>query len=346
MKLKTNWLKRTYFSLTATAALAFAGLSANAHSETVLNAVFYQPDGNPIVELSREALEMVSEETDGRVKFRIYPSSTLVPTTEMANAVDNGTAFMAVWYMPYMSKTIPLFDIETVPVWTAGTCDAIVDTYENGLNDLYSEALANQGMPNVQVAGVSMCLPRVLGTTKTPVQVPDDVKGLRIRSVAAESEMFAEIGANPVNMTNDQVYEALSRGIVDGMTNAFNVMDERKDLEMIKYVVNTDLTWVLMHVIYNESMLDKLDEKDREIVQKGMKQVANYVREGLDKRSEHSKETAPERYDVTVHQPNDNERKLWLAAAESTRQKFESKADGDEFIKRGLDLVHTYNPVD
>src|SRR5690625_7019526 len=144
MKLKANWLKRTHFFPTRRSSDLFAGLSANAHSETVLNAVFYQPDGNPIVELSREALEMVSEETDGRVKFRIYPSSTLVPTTEMANAVDNGTAFMAVWYMPYMSKTIPLFDIETVPVWTAGTCDAIVGAYQDGCNALFLEASAEQ----------------------------------------------------------------------------------------------------------------------------------------------------------------------------------------------------------
>src|SRR5690625_7459714 len=102
MKLKANWLKRTYFSLTATAALAFAGLSANAHSETVLNAIFYQPDGNPIVELSREALEMVSEEPDGRGTFRIYHGFTLVPTTGMDKAVDNGTGCMEVVCMPYV----------------------------------------------------------------------------------------------------------------------------------------------------------------------------------------------------------------------------------------------------
>jgi len=327
-----------------TLAAATAMVAMPAQSKTVFNAAFYQPAGNPIVELTREGLQQIEKETEGRVSFKVFPSSTLVPTREMATAVDEGTAFMAVWYMPYMSKTIPLFDIETVPVWTAGTCDAIIQTYDNGLNDLYTKALGQQKMPNIRVAGVSMCLPRVLGTTKKPVKVPDDVKGLRIRSVAAEAKMFASIGANPVNMTNDQVYESLSRGIIDGMTNAFNVMDERRDLEMIKYVTNTDLTWVLMHVIYNEKMLEKLDPKDRETVKAGMKKVADHVRNGLQARSDKSVAEAPGKYNVTIHQPTPDERKLWLQAADKTRLEFEAKADSDPLIKEGLSLVHKYNP--
>ena len=315
-----------------------------AYSKTVFNAAFYQPAGNPIVELARDALNNIEKETEGRVSFKVFPSSTLVPTKEMGTAVDEGTAFMAIWYMPYMSKTIPLFNIETVPVWTAGTCEAIVNTYENGLNDLYGKALERQKMPNVKVAGVSMCLPRVLGMTDKQVKVPDDVKGMRIRSVAAEAEMFSSIGANPVNMTNDQVYEALSRGIIDGMTNAFNVMDERRDLEMIKYVTNTDLTWVLMHVIYNQKMLEKLDPKDRGIVEAGMKKVAEHVRNGLQARSDKSVSEAPGKYKVTVYQPNEAERKLWLHAADKTRLEFEAQADKDPLIKEGLSYVHKYNP--
>ncbi len=328
--------------LTLVAASSLVAMPA--HSKTVLNAAFYQPAGNPIVELARDALNQIEKETEGRVSFKVFPSSTLVPTKEMGAAVDEGTAFMAVWYMPYLSKTIPVFDIETVPVWTAGTCDAIVKTYENGLNDLYSKALARQSMPNVRVAGVSMCLPRVLGTTNKQVKVPEDVKGLRIRSVAAEADMFSSIGANPVNMTNDQVYEALSRGIIDGMTNAFNVMDERRDLEMIKYVTNTDLTWVLMHVIYNEKMLEKLDPKDRETVRAGMKKVADHVRNGLQERSDKSVAEAPGKYNVTIYQPTEAERKLWLHAADKTRHEFEAKAEKDPLIKEGLSYVHKYNP--
>jgi len=262
----------------------------------------------------------------------------------MGSAVDDGTAFMAVWYLPYMSKTIPLFDIETVPVWTAGTCDAIVSSYENGLSNLYERALARQNMKNVKVAGVSMCLPRVLGTTERQVKVPADAKGLKIRSVAAESEMFTGIGANAVNMVNDQIYESLSRGIINGMTNAFMVMDEHRHLERLKYVVNTDLSWVLMHVIYNEKMLNKVDVKDREIVKIGMKNIADHVRNGLYKKSEQSTMNAPGKYGVTIYEPTKDDRKLWAAAADKTKQTFEARADSDPLIKEGLAYVRKYNP--
>lgn len=340
---KTSISRKVWVGATVLAASSLVGMAA--HGQTVLNAAFYSPPDNRVVILAREVFDEIEKETDGRVQFKVFPSATLVAAAEMGTAVDEGTAFMATWYMPYMSKTIPLFDIETVPVWGTGTCDAIVDTYENGLNDLYSRALELQHMPNVKVAGVAYCLPRVIGTTKHPVKVPGDVKGLRLRSVAAEADMLTGMGANPINMTFDQAYEALSRGILDGITNGFYALYQGGHLEILKYVVNTNLTPVLMHVIYNDKLLDKLDPKDREIVEKGMKRVAEHTRNGVTKVSDISVVEAPAKYGVTIHELDAEERKLWQTAANASRLKFEAKSDTDPLIKEGLSLVRKYNPV-
>ena len=68
----------------------------------------------------------------------------------MASVVDDSTAFVAIWYMPYMSTIIPLFDIETIPVLSAGTCKANIDAYEHGLNDGNTEALKRQGRRGIR----------------------------------------------------------------------------------------------------------------------------------------------------------------------------------------------------
>gem|GEM_PF-979248 len=341
-------LRRAAIAATAAVTLALFGTAvptaARAASPTVLKAAFYQPDGHPIIELSKEVLDKIERETEGRVKFRTYASSTLMPTTEMASGVNDGTAFMAIWYMPYMSKTIPLFDIETIPVWTGG-CKGIVESFDAGLNDVYTEALKRQGLTNVKVAGVSECLPRVLAVRKQ-VRTPADSKGVKVRSVGAEAEMFKEIGASPVNMTMDQVYEAMSRGIIDGVTNAFMMIEDRSQFELVKHVTNMDLTSVLMHVIYNPSMLSKLEPRDRQVVEDGMKAVAEHVRVGLSKLNEQSVAKATSSLGVQVYQPNAAERKEWSEAARSSRKAFEEKGAGDPLIKRGLDYVYRFNPQD
>lgn len=337
-------IRRLALAVMATAAVSVTGLAVStpAHAQTTLRAAFYQPEGHPIIELSKEAFAKIEEQTEGRVKFRAYGASTLMPTTEMAAGVNDGTAFMAIWYMPYMSKTIPLFDIETIPVWTAG-CDAIVETFNNGLNDLYTEALSRQGLPNVKVAGVSECLPRVLAT-RDLIRSPEEVKGVKIRSVGAESEMFRAIGASPTNMTMDQAYEAMSRGIIDGITNAVMMIEDRSQFELVKNVTNMNLTYVLMHVIYNPALLDKVDPQDRDIVVRGMRDVADHVRVGLTKLNEESVVRVSDKYGVTFYDPNESEQNDWFAAARESREKFEELASDDPLIAKGLELVYKYNP--
>ncbi|MBV2179759.1 MAG: TRAP transporter substrate-binding protein DctP [Castellaniella sp.] len=338
--------RRAAVAATAVVTLALFGAAvpatANAASPTVLKAAFYQPDGHPIIELSKEVFSKIERDTEGRVKFKTYASSTLVPTTEMASGVNDGTAFMAIWYMPYMSKTIRLFDIETIPVWTGG-CKGIVETFNAGLNGIYTAALERQGLTHVKVAGVSECLPRVLAVRKE-VRTPDDSKGVKIRSVGAEADMFKTIGASPVNMTMDQVYEAMSRGIIDGVTNAFMMIEDRSQFEIVKHVTNMDLTSVLMHVIYNPAVSAKLDPRDRKIVEDGMKNVADHVRVGLSKLNEESAAKATTTLGVQVYQPNAEEKKAWAAAARASSQAFAAKGENDPLIKKGLEYVYQFNP--
>jgi len=334
----------------AVATVAALGLMAfgaaapisQAKAQTTLKGAFYQPDGHPIITLSKEVMDKIEERTEGRVKFRNYGSSTLVPTTEMASGVNDGTAFMAIWYMPYMSKTIPLFNIETIPIWTGG-CEGIVKAYKAGLNEVYTEALQRQGLKNVRVAGVSECLPRMLASN-TLIRTPDETKGVKIRSVGAEADMFRAIGASPVNMTMDQVYESLSRGIVDGVTNAVMMIEDRSQFEIVKYVTRMNLTSVLMHVIYNPGMLSKLSEGDRKIVEDGMVELADHVRAGLSQMDDESIARVGEKFGVQLYVPNAEEQKQWFAAARTSVKAYEEEGKSDPLIVKGLGIAYQFNP--
>ena len=109
--------------------------------------VFRQPAGHPKVELVKESLTKTEQGTEVWVKFSRCPSPTLVPATDMANVFANGTACMAIWYVPYMSKNVPLFYIEAVPVWIVGTCKWIIETYEHRHHNVYTKVLRRHGLP-------------------------------------------------------------------------------------------------------------------------------------------------------------------------------------------------------
>jgi TRAP-type C4-dicarboxylate transport system substrate-binding protein len=314
-----------------------------AAEQITLKAAYYAADDHPITKLGRASLADVEKLTEGRVKIIIYSNSTLVPTTEMASAVDEGTAFCANWYMPYMSNTIPLFDLETQAVWRGGTYQAVIGAYNNGINDLYTEALIRQGLKNTKVAGVSMCNWRILGMTKKQVKVPADAKGMKIRSVGAEADMWRSLGASPVNITSPQTYEALSRGIAEGATNALQIMSDRRWLEYIKYVTNLKLTPVLMHIIYNTKIIKQLNPKDQDIVEKAMKNVAEYTRNGLIELEENvTKNKAVKEFGVQFYNPTLNENAIWQKAADPMVEAYEISKD--PLIQKSLQIVYKYNP--
>lgn len=311
--------------------------------EVVLKIAYYAADDHALTLLGKKSLAQVEKLTQGRVKMVIYANQSLLPVKETAAGVDEGTAFAANWYMPYMSKTIPLFDLETQAVWT-GEYKDVLDAYENGINDLYTEALHRQGLKNVKVAGVSMCLWRVLGMSDALVRVPADVKGKKIRSVGSEADMWRAIGASPVNITSPQTYEALSRGIADGATNALEIMSDRRWLEYLKYVTNLNLTPVLMHVIYNTSELKKLEPQDQLVVEKAMKNLASDTTKGLFALDDETKAKALKEFGVKFHKLSPEERALWRKAALPIVQKYETRKD--TLIQKALEIARKYNPAE
>jgi len=340
---RTTGFKAARFAILLIIAVAIMGSGSWAFAEqVVLRAAYYSPDNHPLTMAAKDVFANIEKLTQGRVKVKMYASHSLVPTKEMAAGVNDGTAFCANWYMPYMSKTIPLFEIETLPVWTSGHYKAVIDSYENGLNDIYTEALHRQGLPNVNVAGVSMCLWRVLTTKGKLVKIPSDSKGMKIRSVGAEADMWRLVGASPVNITTPQTYEALARGVAEGATNYLETMMNRKWLEHTDYVTCINLTPVLMHILYNNKKLEELDPQDRAIVKFGMENLARYTRLRILEGEGYAFAEAPKVFGTGIYIPNSNERKMWVKAAAPTVEKFEKSSD--PLIQKALHIVHKYNP--
>jgi len=341
-KTKKNQVARGLVLLVAVSATCLAFGTAAIAEQVELRAAYYSPDNHPLTMAAKEVFADIEKLTQGRVKIKIFASSSLLPTEEMAAGVNEGTAFCANWYMPYMAKTIPLFNLETIPVWTSGHYKAVIEAYENGLNDLYTKALDRQGLKNTKIAGVSMCLWRVLTTKQKLVKVPSDAKGMKIRSVGAEADMWRAIGASPVNVTTPQTYEALARGVADGATNYLETMMDRKWLEHTDYVTCINLTPVLMHIIYNYKMLDKLNSQDKVIVETGMKLLAQVTRLRIFEGEGYAFATIPEKFKTVIYVPDAKEHKEWVKACEPVVSEF-GKSE-DPLVQEALKIVRKYNP--
>jgi TRAP-type C4-dicarboxylate transport system substrate-binding protein len=79
------------------------------------------------------------------------------------------------------------------------------------------------------------------------VRTLEDLKGLRVRSVGFTTKAFRALDAVPVSMTQSGVYDALSKGIVDGTVAPPEVLKGYRQAEVTKYIIVTPPLMMGLH---------------------------------------------------------------------------------------------------
>ena len=96
---------------------------------------------------------------------------------------------------------------------------------------------------DVHVLTVWASSPYFLITTKKQVKTMEDLKGMKIRVVGGPpTQQMKALGAVPVLIPMPDTYQALDKGVIDGMGNAWEAIYAFKLYEIVKYYTMIPLT--------------------------------------------------------------------------------------------------------
>ena len=155
---------------------------------------------------------MITDASGGRLTVKVHGAGELVPAFEVFDAVARGTAEMghsAAYYWQSRVPAAPLFC--TVPFGlTATEMDAWLHEAD-GLA-LWREAYAPHGLRPFAAGNTGM---QMAGWFREPVDSLASLQGLKIRMPGLGGEVMARIGAAPVNVPGDAMFEALQDGTLD-----------------------------------------------------------------------------------------------------------------------------------
>ena len=152
----------------------------------------------------------VEKRTNGKVKVSYYPGATLTPPPQTYDSVVKGIADVGLSVMGYTRGKFPLFEVVDLPLY-----------YKSGLvatrmtNELYKKFKPKE-FDETQVMYLHAHGPGILHTKK-PVYKLEDVKGLKIRSTGLSAKIVQALGGAPVGMPMTESYDALSKGVADGI---------------------------------------------------------------------------------------------------------------------------------
>jgi len=189
-------------------------IDANSDETIVLRMSHFMPAPST---MNTQAFEpwasKIEEESNGRLKIENFPGATLSKPDTTYDAAAKGTVDIGVQLQGYTSGRFPLSQIAELPGMSnsASQMSCLMQTlYDNGtIAGEYedSHVLALYGLG-----------PGVLHSNK-PIATPEDMKGLRIRRPSAVAgDIIESMGAAPVGIPATDIYTALQRGVIDGLS--------------------------------------------------------------------------------------------------------------------------------
>ncbi|GAB3677135.1 C4-dicarboxylate TRAP transporter substrate-binding protein [Salinisphaera aquimarina] len=165
-------------------------------------------------------IDIVEKKTDGKVEFAFYPSEAAASAKTMLSAINDQLIDAGFIVSVYFPTSLPvntvLSDLSFFNSDNAVTAAAVTDTILNDCPQCMDEYksynvhfLATYSTPPYQ----AMC--------KQPMTDGFDPKGLRMRAPGAEvGRWVTQIGGVPINIPNNESYEAMERGQVDCVIGA------------------------------------------------------------------------------------------------------------------------------
>lgn len=195
--------------------------------------------------------------TDGEVSVRGYHGGELgAGPVEQYVRVVQGAADIA-WGLP--GYTSSQFE-KTMIVELPGTLSNEDDGYA-AMWAAYDAHLAGEFPATVPVA-MWTSEPNVLIMKDKVVRSPADMAGLKVRVAGATAaEVATALGATPVQMPINQVYNALQTGLIDGViTGSSTLSDFKLDEVASSYTFGANLGRLAFYAVMNEAKYNGLSD--------------------------------------------------------------------------------------
>lgn len=195
-------------------ALAVPMGAATAQDVTTIQMTSTWPPGIPLIESDKRFVELVNGLGEGTIQIDFSPGNTIVPSTQVFDAVQSGSIQASADWPGYWAGTDTAFSLVGSFPMLFTTGDYLLWINEWGGKELFDEVYGKYNMKYIPYAILSM---ESGLRSDEPLTSMADLEGKRLRmSGRPQGAILSEFGAAQVQLPGGEVYQALERGVVDG----------------------------------------------------------------------------------------------------------------------------------
>ncbi|MTD30592.1 hypothetical protein GIW82_05930 [Planomicrobium sp. YIM 101495] len=282
-------------------------------------------------------IEERTKDTSIQLNPSTFPNGQLYNDSQLPDAISTGgtqigqitTGFLAGGAAtPLQITDLPFLFDSWEAMWAA----------EDGeYGDIFNEQFNKMGMELVGWPGYGSV--ELYGTTE--VKVPGDVEGLIMRGFGqGASLMLEELGASPVSMSSQEIYQAVEHGTIDGFATGPSSVMERGLHEVANHGTDMMLALISFQGAANSQWWDGLPDDVKQAVVEASEVAQEASRKTAREGDERYKAELIEN-GVKLHVPTDGESEQWRQAAENRHQAY--LEESGEVGQKLYNLVQEYN---
>ena len=233
--------------------------------------------GNGIDVLSQE----VEKGTKGRIIIKNFFSGSLGGERESIESVQLGTQELTGTSTGPIPNFVPAVKILDIPFLFRDKAHARA-VLDGPIGQAMLKEFDSKGFKALAWSENGV---RHMTNNKRPINLPDDLKGLKMRTMENPVHVAAYKGFGIITtpMAFPEVFTALQQGVVDGQENPLSVIMAAKFEQVQKYMTLTAHVYSPALLLMNKASFDKLSPADQKVFLDAAKLAVVATRARVDK---------------------------------------------------------------
>lgn len=283
----TSYLKKA--SLLACSAFLVAGLfsgcglgkiarerqMAESGGQVNLKLAYQLPADHYVSQNIENFVQKVKNRSNGSITITTYPAGQLYTDKNMNEAIVSGGLDMGLNSTAMWSTVVPALKVLDLP-YLYLSYDAVARAMTGSVGATLTNEMEKKGVH--PVIWVDYGYVQYLNNQR-PIQSVEDMKGLQLRGYGAiPAQTIKALGASPVSMGSGEVYMAMQRGTIDGLTSSTAAMYERKFYEVGQYLSMTNHEYCEFVLAMNSDAWNRLSPEQRKIIEEAARETEADIR--------------------------------------------------------------------
>jgi len=206
--------------------------------------------------------QTIEEASNGRISVDVYAAETLTRSTQTYESVQRGIVDVGATIQGYTANRFPMSQIVELP--------GIVQSGRQGscvLQSLYDEGYLDNEYRDTHPLFMFTHGPGHIHTKGRSVTKPSDLSGMLVRRpTVVVGELLRGLGGEPVGLAAPEMYSAMSRGVINGVTLPWEAMASFRLNELVDHHTQIGLYSLALIVTMNKRAYDTMPADLRDII--------------------------------------------------------------------------------